>query len=135
MLINVSSSFFQIIIELHDLLCQSQLTHDKDDVDTKMCSLRCSFLYMYIYIQNDTLSVDSISLRSYPASEHSMALSSVSTNGFGSQIEEKNRMINRLTARINELHNEMQTMKMEVRFLLFPFHFLLYFHPPFSSYD
>jgi len=45
--------------------------------------------------------LDTISIRSFP-SEHSSA------NGFGSIIEEKNRMINKLMAGINELHMENQ---------------------------
>lgn len=59
--------------------------------------------------------LDSVSVRSYAPSEPGFGTSAsvIHSNGFGSMIEEKNRMINKLMAGINELHAEHQGKQLE----------------------
>lgn len=63
-------------------------------------------------VTNDRL--DSVSMRSYAPSEQGFTSASViHSNGLSSMIEEKNRMINKLMAGINELHAEHQGKQLE----------------------
>lgn len=67
-------------------------------------------------VNSDVVSdrLDSVSMRSYAPSEPGFTSASViHSNGFGSMIEEKNRMINKLMAGINELHAEHQGKQLD----------------------